>query len=182
MKKQAIVILTVVLAHLVFWATVLGQQSAGLPQPGPEEKRLGYFVGKWIEEVDVKPGPLGPGHKGTINETCDWFPGGFQVVCHGDFSGTVGEVKDLSLFSYSREDKVYLYYEIISDGDWDAAKGTVQGDTWTWLSESKIGGKVSTERFIYKEVSADTATVKSERQGDDGKWSLSMEMKARRVK
>ncbi len=182
MKKESVVILTVLLAHLVFWATVLGQQSAGLPQPGPEEKRLGYFVGKWIVEVDVKPSPLDPGHKGTSNETCDWFPGGFQVVCHGDFSGTVGERKGLIIYSYSREDKVYLFYEIISDGDWDAAKGTVQGDTWTWLGEFKIGGKVIKGRFIYKEVSADTATMKGELQGDDGRWNLLVELKARRVK
>ncbi len=182
MKKQAVANLALLGAQLVFWTTALGQQTADLPQPGPEEKRLGYFVGKWIEEVDVKPGPLGPGHQGTINETCDWFPGGFQVVCHGDFSGTVGERKDLSIFSYSREDKVYLYYQIISDGDWDAAKGTVQGDTWTWLSETKAGDKVIKERFIYKEVSADTATMKGERQADDGRWNLGGEIKARRVK
>ncbi len=179
MEKRSAMLSFVVLA---LSATVLGQQQAGPPQPGPEEKRLSYFVGKWIEEVDVKPSPLDPGHKGTINETCDWFPGGFQVVCHGDFSGTVGERKHLSLFSYSREDKVYLFYQIISDGDWDAARGTVQGDTWTWLSEFKIGGKVIKGRFIYKEVSADTTTMKGELQGDDRRWNLLMEMKARRVK
>ena len=129
----------------------------------------------------MKPSALGPGHKGVTNETCDWFPGGFQVVCHGDFSGTVGERKELSLFSYSREDKVYLYYQIISDGDWDAARGTVQGDTWTWLSEFKIGGKVIKGRYIYKEVSRDTATAKFELQGDDGRWNTVMEAKPRRV-
>jgi uncharacterized protein DUF1579 len=181
-KKQPVVILTVLFAHLVFCTTILGQQSANLPQPGPEEKRMGYFVGKWIEEVDVKPSPLAPGHKGTIKETCDWFPGGFHVVCHGDFSGTVGETKDLSIFSYSRQEKVYLYYEIIGDGDTVAARGTIQGDTWTWLSESKVGGKVIKERFIYEQVSADTATMKSEVQGDDGRWNLRTEVNARRVK
>lgn len=181
MKKPPVAIL-IVLAQLILGATAFGQRSAGLPQPGPEEKRLGYFVGRWVEEVDVKPSPLDPGHKGTINETCDWFPGGFQVVCHGDFSGTVGERKHLSIFSYSREDKVYLYYQIISDGDWDASKGTVQGDTWTWLSDFKSGGKVIKGRFIYKQVSRDAATMKAELKGDDGRWKLLMEMKARRVK
>ena len=44
MKKQSVVILTVLLAHLVFWATVLGQQSAGPPQPGQEEKRLVFWL------------------------------------------------------------------------------------------------------------------------------------------
>lgn len=182
MKKQGVVILATLLAHSVCSAMVRGQQPAGPPQPGPEEKRLGYFVGKWKQEVDVKPSALGPGHKGTSNQTCDWFPGGFQVVCHGDFSGTVGERKDLSLFSYSREEKAYLYYHIISDGDQDSSKGTVQGDTWTWQSEAKVGGKVIKGRFIYKEASKDTATMTYEIQGDDGKWNLVMEMKAHRVK
>ncbi len=177
MKKRSVAILTVLLAQLVFWTTLLGQQPSDVRQPGPEEKRMGYFVGEWIEEVDVKPSPLNPGHKGTIHETCDWFPGGFQVVCHSP-----GPAAGLSIYSYSREEKVYLFYEIIGDGDTDAAKGTVQGDTWTWLSEFPVGGKVIKGRFIYKEVSADTATMNGELQGDDGKWNLGMEMKARRVK
>ncbi len=181
MKRPAVVILVVLGAQVVFGATALGQQTAGPPQPGPEEKRLGYFVGKWTEEVDLKPSALGPGHKGTIKQTCDWFFGGFQVVCHGDFSGTVGERKDLSIFSYSREEKVYLYYQIISDGDADSSKGTVRGDTWTWQSETKVGDKVIKGRFIYKEASKDTATMTYEIQGDDGKWNLVMEMKAHRV-
>ncbi len=174
MEKRSALFIFLVLA---LSATVLGQQQAG-----PEEKRLGYFVGKWREEVDVKPSALDPGHKGTIITTCEWFSGGLHVVCHGDYSGTAGEVKDLSLFSYSREDKAYFYYEIISDGDRDFFTGTVQGNTWTWANDTKMNGKVIKGRYTYKEVSADNATMTYELQGDDGKWSTIMEGKASRVK
>lgn len=181
MVKRAVMVLGVVVT-LAWVAAVLAQAPAGPPQPGPEEKRLGYFVGKWREEVDMKPSALGPGHKGTIIATCEWFSGGLHVVCHGDYSGTAGEVKDLGLFSYSREDKVYVYYEVISDGDRVFFTDTVQGNTWTWASDTKISGKIIKGRFMYREASADMATMKYEIQGDDGKWNSVMEAKASRVK
>lgn len=182
MKKQLAAVLTALLTQLIFWGIALGQQASGPRKPGAEEKRLGYFVGKWTEEVDVKPSALGPGHKGVIKETCEWFDGDFQVVCRGNYSGTEGPVKSLSYFAYDREEKVYVYSEIISDGDSDSFKGkTVDGSVWTWESETKINGKVIKSRYTYKEVSADLATSRSELQGDDGKWNLVMEGTDRRV-
>ena len=35
------------------------------PKPGAETKRLGYFVGKWSGEVEVKPTQFGPEGKFT---------------------------------------------------------------------------------------------------------------------
>jgi len=180
MNKRSILVVVVLLA---FPAIVLAQQPAGPPQPGPEEKRLGWYVGKWRSEADMKPSAFGPGGKVTGNQSCEWFPGGFHVVCHGDFSvGGMGEEKVLVIFSYNREEKVYVQYRINNWGETGSAKGAVQGDTWTWHSESKIKGKVVPWRGTHKEVPPDTATMKFEMQGDDGKWNEVMEEKFSRVK
>ncbi len=35
----------------------------GPSTPGPELKKLDYFVGNWTSEGDAKPGPMGPAAK-----------------------------------------------------------------------------------------------------------------------
>jgi len=66
---------------LTLWgvAAVMAQAPAGPPQPGPEHKKLAYFVGKWTSEAELKPSPFGPGGKYLATETCEWFAGGFRV-------------------------------------------------------------------------------------------------------
>ena len=41
----------------------LAQAPGEKPKPGPEHKRLGYFVGKWTAEAEMKPSPFMPGGK-----------------------------------------------------------------------------------------------------------------------
>jgi len=180
MNKRSALVLMVLLA---FSPIVLAQEPAGPPQPGPEDKRLGYYVGKWRSEADMKPTAFGPGGKVTGKQSCEWFAGGFHVVCHADFSvGAMGEEKALIIFSYNREQKAYVWYRISNWGETGSAKGAVQGDTWTWHSESKIKGKVVHWRGTYKEIPPDTAMMQFEMQGDDGKWNAMMEEKLSRVK
>ena len=38
-------------------------QAAPAQKPGPEHQRLGYFVGRWKAEGEVKPGPMGAGER-----------------------------------------------------------------------------------------------------------------------
>ena len=180
MNKRSILVVIVLVA---FSPVVLAQQPAGPPQPGPEEKRLGYYVGKWHSEADMKSSAFGPGAKVTGNQSCEWFAGGFHVVCHGDFSaGGMGEEKVLVIFSYNREEKVYVQYRINNWGETGSAKGAVQGDTWTWRGEAKMKGKVAHWRASYKEATPDTAMLTFEMQGDDGKWNVTGEEKFSRVK
>src|SRR6185369_10853252 len=57
-------------------------QAPPAPKPGPENERLGFFVGKWTGTGEMKPGPMGPGGKMTTTDDCEWFEGHFSVVCH----------------------------------------------------------------------------------------------------
>lgn len=57
MKRMfnVLAVCVVSVANLQFVAA----QAPQAPKPGPEQARLGYFVGKWTVEGEMKPGPMG---------------------------------------------------------------------------------------------------------------------------
>ena len=66
---------------MLFTATVATSQQQPAPKPSAEHQKLAYFVGTWTSTGEMKPSPFGPGGKMTSTETCEWFDGGFAVVC-----------------------------------------------------------------------------------------------------
>jgi hypothetical protein len=62
------------------------------------------------------------------------------------------------------------------------AKGTVQGDTWTYTDESLMGGKKVKSRVVLKQQSPTAYTFTMEMQGPDGKWIPMMESRQTKVK
>ena len=161
--------------------SVLAQERGGPPQPSPEHKKLAVFVGTWKDEAELKPGPLGPGGRMRLTETCEWFTGGFSVVCHTETLARTGVLKTLTVLTYDQEEKVYRFYEFNSAGWSNSAKGTLDGDTWTFEGESKMGGKLVKSRSTIKLPSPDSGTMKSEMSVDGGPWTLVMELKASRA-
>jgi len=155
-------------------------EGQGAPKPGPEHKRLGYFVGNWSTEGEVKQGPMGPGGKITSTDKCAWFDGGFAVVCHSDGKGPTGPMKSIGILSYSSEEKVYTYSGTDSSGMTMTTipRGKVQGDTWVYDDESMMGGKKVKSRVTIKELSPTAYTFKMDFQGPDGKWGTVMESKS----
>ena len=151
--------------------------AASKPTPGPEQKRLGYFVGKWTTTGDMKPNPFMPGGKMTSSDVCEWFDGGFAVVCRSEGKGPMGPMKSLGILGYSQEEKAYTYYGL-DNGPMAMAsvpRGTVQAGTWTYDDESKMNGKKVRSRYVIKELSPTSYTFKWELQGDDGAWQTVME-------
>jgi hypothetical protein len=149
-------------------------------KPGPEHQRLGYFVGKWTTEGEMKPGPMGPGGKLTSSDTCEWFEGGFAVICRGDGTTPMGPSKSLGILGYSAEEKVYTYYGVDNSmmSMTSVPRGTLTGDTWTYTDESQMGGQKVKSRVTIKELSPTSYTFTMELQGPDGKWAPLMESKS----
>ena len=149
------------------------------PQPGPEHKALGYFVGKWTAEGEMKPGPMGPGGKFTQSDTCEWFEGGFSVVCRSEGKTPAGPARSIGILGYNTEEKVYTYYGVDNSGMTMASvpRGTRQGDTWTYTDETTMGGAKVKSRVTIKELSPTAYTFRLEFQGPDGKWMTAMESK-----
>lgn len=161
----------------------LAQAPAEKPAPGPEQKKLGYFVGRWTTAGEMKPNPFMPGGKMTSNDVCEWFDGGFAVVCRSEGKGPMGPTKGLGILGYSTEEKAYTYYGI-DNGPMamsSVPRGTVQSGTWTYDDESKMNGKMVKSRYVIKETSPSSYTFKWELQGEDGAWQTIMEGKSTRA-
>src|SRR5215470_15757075 len=103
-----------------FFAAAVSQaaeeKKAGPPKPGPEVKKLTYFVGTWNSEGEVKANPMMPAGKVSSTDVCSWYPGGFFVVCNSKGTGPMGAMHSMGLLGYSMEDKTYSYSGIDSTG------------------------------------------------------------------
>lgn len=150
------------------------------PAPGPEHKRLDYFVGKWSGEADLKPSPLGPGGKMTMQETCERFAGGFHLVCRSQGKGPMGELEGLGVLTWNMDRKLYAYFGIDNFGSTDSGTGSVDGKTWTWAGDSKVGDRTLKSRYTVVEESPDTQSMKWEME-EGGTWKVVMEGRSRRL-
>lgn len=163
-------------AWLVLAAAAMAQMEA--PKPGPELKKLDVFAGSWTLDGTMKPGMMGPGGTMTESEKCEWMEGGFYMVCHSDYKGSMGSGIGLSVMGYSTEDKAYTYREFSSTGEFVDSRGKIDGDTWTWVSEEKMGGMTMKGRFTMKITSATSYSFGFEMSEDGTKWTSVMEGKA----
>jgi hypothetical protein len=172
MKLRRAVLVAVILA------TTAAVSQTQPPKPGPELKRLDIFVGSWTLDGTMKPGSMGPGGTMTESEKCEWMEGGFYLVCHSDYKSSMGNGVGLSVMGYSTDDKAYTYREFNSFGEFDDSKGLVDGDTWSWTSDEKMGGMTMKGRFTMKMTSATSYTFTFDMSQDGTKWETVMEGKA----
>jgi len=168
---------------LLATAALRAQAPAAAPKPGPEHQKLAYFAGHWNEVGVMKPGPMGPGGQLTSTSTCEWFAGGFSIVCRSDGKGPTGETHGLGILGYSTERKRYTYYGVDNSGmGGDLSYGDLTGDTWTWEGESLMGGKPVKGHYTIKQVSPDSYTWKWEMSFGGAPWTLIAEGTDTRVK
>jgi hypothetical protein len=170
------VALCVVLSSGLAFAQAPGE----MPKPGPEHKKLGYFVGTWKAEGNMMPNPFMPAGKFTTTDRCEWFEGGFSVVCHSEGEGPMGPMTGIGIMGYSTEEKVYTYYGI-DNGPMamtSVPRGTIEGNTWTYDDESEMGGKTVKSRYVLTQESPSSYTFKWEMLGEDGSWQTVMHGKS----
>jgi uncharacterized protein DUF1579 len=167
-------------AWLVLAGAALAQME--MPKPAPELKKLDMFAGTWTLDGDMKPSAMGPGGKMTESEKCEWMEGGFFLVCHADFKGAMGSGSGISFMGYSTDDKAYTYREFNSWGEFTDSKGSLDGDTWTWTSDEKMGGMTMKGRFTMKITSPAAYNFMFEMSQDGTKWTAVMDGKATKAK
>jgi Protein of unknown function (DUF1579) len=167
-------------AMIVVAAAAVAQME--MPKPGPEHKKLDVFAGSWTLEGDMKPSPMGPGGKMTENEKCEWMEGGYFMVCHADYKSSMGNGMGLSILGYSNDDKSYTFREFNSQGEFEDARGTLDGDTWIWTSDEKMGSITMKGRFTMKMTSSTSYNFAFEMSQDGTKWTTMMDGKATKGK
>jgi hypothetical protein len=170
------------LAAVMLVVSAAAQNPPAPPKPGPEIEKLKYFLGDWKQEgsIAASHAPGAGKYTGTFHNVMAL--GGFFVEEHCDASSGMGKWSITAFLGYNAQDKVYTYDEFASTGEHTVAKGTLEGDTWTWISESKMGGKTMTGRYTEKVTSPTSYDFKFEASTDGGKtWSTFLEGKSTKV-
>lgn len=158
-------------------ACALAQMPA---KPGPEVKKLDYFVGTWTTEGTIAQGPWGAGGKFSATDTTEWMDGGFFLVGHSEFKMPPelgGDGKAVSYMGYDTDQNTYTLNEFNSQGRRESSKGTLNGDTWTWTSTASYGGQEINQRMTVKIVSPTSHTMKYEVSIDGTNWMTFMDAK-----
>jgi hypothetical protein len=157
-----------------FTSLLLAQAPPAPPMPGPEHKKLEYFVGKWTGEGEIKANEFVPAGKSVGTETATLGPGGFYVETRSDSpSGT-----RLAIVGYDSQAKVYTSYYANSVGLVGVGTGTVNGNTWTWMVEDKYAGISVKGRTTITILSPTQYTTKYEMADGKGGYTTIVEGKA----
>ena len=168
-----------VVATLLGTAIVVAQTAA--PKPGPEHKRLERMLGQWSYQGEAKASPLGPAGKITGSETCEWYAGGFGIVCRTKGTGPKGPMTSMGVTSYDPAQKTYTYYAISSLGDNFFIRGQIDGNVWTFEDTIQMEGKPMKIRATVTEDSATATTFKLE-AGAEGQMMVIEEGKSTKQK
>lgn len=164
-------------SFLLLVASATAQMGA---KPGPELKKLDYFVGTWTTDGTIAQGPWGMGGKFSSTDTTEWMPGGFFVVGHADFKMPPelgGDGKATSFMGYDTDENVYTFDEFNSQGRREVSKGTLKDDTWTWNSSQNYAGQDIKQKLTLKIVSPTSYNLKFEISIDGTTWIPFMEGK-----
>ncbi len=157
-----------------FTSLLLAQAPPAPPKPGPEHKKLEYFVGKWTVESEIKANEFVPAGKTVGTETDTLGPGGFYVERRSE--GQLGTT--LEIITWDSHAKVYTAYYANSAGMVGGATGSVNGNTWTWMVEDKFAGIAVKGRLTMTMLSPTQCTSKYEMADGKGAYTTISEGKA----
>ncbi len=166
MKRIAVALFVI----LLFAALNASAQTA--PTPGPEQKKLGVFLGSWTGEGKMETTPFGKGGVVKSTMTCSWYSGGFHLICNSEDVGPGGKITGHSIYGYNAEKKQYFTFSIDSAGFDGPGTAKVEGSTWTFDGTATMGGKTYWFRSAVKLVSPTEITYNGEYSEDGKTWKL----------
>jgi hypothetical protein len=173
MKRVSLAALVVCCALL----TAVSLQAQAPPPPAVELQKLAFMTGHWTVEGTATMGPPGtPATKWSETSDIDWMDGKYFLVENSTMDlGPMGKGHEMSVMGYDSDNKVYTRTSFDSWGEADKATGTVNGDTWTWLSDEHMGGQIMKGRFTMKVLSPTSYTMKYELSPDGTNWMTAVE-------
>jgi hypothetical protein len=162
-----------------FTALSLAQAPRERPKPGPEHKKLEYFVGTWKTEGEIKANGFVPAGKVVTTETVTLGPGGFYVEVDRPAEGQIPRTQGIT--AYDSHAKVYTSFYANSAGMVGTGTGSVIGNTWTWMVEDKFAGKAIKGRTTITMSSPSQYTIKYEMADEKGGYTTITEGTATKV-
>jgi hypothetical protein len=142
------------------------------PGPGPEIREMGYYAGSWEGHGETLAGPFGEAGALSSHMTCEWFTGGFQMVCRGEETGPSGARGFLNIKSWDEVTRTYSEYSVSSLGESEYSRGgTLDGNRLTWTIEQDLGGTPTRIRYTEVRVSPVLMTYQAEISVDGQPWS-----------
>ena len=174
MNRKFVLILFVILIAVSAVAQMGGP-------PGPEVKKLEYFVGTWTTEGTIAQGPWGAGGKFTGSGTTEWLPGNFFVKTESESKMPPeigGDNKAVMIMGYDTQQSTYTSDRYSSMGQHESSKGALSGDTWTWTNTSNYSGMEIQGKMTIKTLSPTSYTIKYEISMDGKNWTPFMDGKA----
>jgi Protein of unknown function (DUF1579) len=171
---RRIALAVVVLCALL---TAVAMQGQAPPAPALELQKLDFITGHWTVEGTANMGPPGtPATKWSETSDGEWMDGKYFLVEHFDMDlGPMGKGKLMAVYGYDSDNKVYTRTAFDSWGEAQKSTGTVNGDTWTWLSDEHMGGQPMKGRFTMKVLSPTSYTMKFEMSPDGTTWMTPVE-------
>jgi hypothetical protein len=163
------------LAVGLFAASASAQEAL---KPGPEHARMAYFAGTWDFAGESKDSPMGPGGKMSGTDTCEWFAGGFQLVCRGEATGPRGAVKSGAIWAWDPYQTAYTYFGYNNLGESFLVTGAVAGKVWTWNAEFPSETGSAKLRVTLTEESPTAYAYRMEMSGDGASWMVVEEGRA----
>jgi len=161
-----------------FTALALAQAPQEPLKPGPEHRKLEYFVGTWKTESEIKENGFVPAGKSVSTEIWTLGPGGFYV----EWDRPEGRIpRTQGITAYDSQAKVYTAFYVNSAGLVGGGTGTVDGNTWTWMLEDKWSGQAFKGRSTVTIKSASQFTARYEYLEPNGSYVTLVESTSTKV-
>ena len=117
------------------------------------------------------------GRNGVVTSTLTLTQDGAKLA--GSMKGEAGPEIKLDSGTVAGKNVTFTVTRQGRNGDVKVEyKGTVDGDTWTWLSDEHMGGMAMKGRFTMKVLSPTSYNMKFELSQDGTNWTTAMEGKA----
>jgi hypothetical protein len=145
------------------------------PIPGPEQRALNVFLGRWHTTGEVLAMDSTPAVRVDAIDTYAWYPGGFFLVHEADARLGDEHLHSLEILGYDEARQCHLATFFDSTGGTGVEELRREGNTWTWRGSNVMGVK---EHRCVAVVSDDGRTIhaRHERSDDGRTWTPWMDV------
>jgi len=150
--------------------------------PSPESEKLGFLVGTWkIERAIHKTAYQPTEGRQSVTQSGEWLEGHLLVLCLLGQTPSSGPYGKVSIFGYDSEAGTYFCDVYFGTGQRTHFMGSQEGNTWTFVSDSKEGGKTFRLRWTIVGKTPTLISSKLEYSEDGGPWILASEARWTRI-